>query len=117
MGLGSSWLCKGRRVDSRQVCQATPTNRGSRDEGRCFIANEHLLAEAEATAIKRVVAFQPTQYLIEQQFSKAGLARRRGTSRSPLDRLLDPDNASVTLVALERAAKTLGQRIRIQLAD
>jgi antitoxin HicB len=39
-----------------------------------------------------------------------------GTSRSALDRLLDPDNAPVTLLNLERAAKALGQRIRIELA-
>ena len=64
----------------------------------------------------RVVAFQLQQRMTEQQLTKAELARRMGTSRSALDRLLDPDNASVTLLTLERAAKALGQRIRIELA-
>jgi predicted XRE-type DNA-binding protein len=81
-----------------------------------FLATEDLLAEAEATAIKRVIAFQLKQRMTEQQLSKAELARRMGTSRSALDRLLDPDNASVTLLTLERAAKALGKRIRIELA-
>jgi predicted XRE-type DNA-binding protein len=81
-----------------------------------FLAEEDLLAEAEAVAIKRVVAFQLRQRMTEQQLTKAELARRMGTSRSALDRLLDPDNASVTLLTLERAAKALGQRIRIELA-
>jgi predicted XRE-type DNA-binding protein len=79
-----------------------------------FLAEEDLLAEA--VAIKRVVAFQLRQRMTEQQLTKAELARRMGTSRSALDRLLDPDNASVTLLTLERAAKALGQRIRIELA-
>lgn len=81
-----------------------------------FLAEEELHAEAEAIAIKRVVAFQLQQRMTEQQLTKAELARRMGTSRSALDRLLDPDNASVTLLTLERAAKALGQRIRIELA-
>ena len=81
-----------------------------------FLAEEELHAETEAIAIKRVVAFQLQQRMTEQQLTKAELARRMGTSRSALDRLLDPDNASVTLLTLERAAKALGQRIRIELA-
>lgn len=67
-------------------------------------------------AIKRVIAFQLQQKMADQQLSKTELARRMGTSRSALERLLDPDNASVTLLTLERAAKALGQRIRIELA-
>jgi antitoxin HicB len=67
-------------------------------------------------AVKRLVAFQLQQCMTEQKLTKAELARRMGTSRSALDRLLDPDNASVTLLNLERAAKALGQRIRIELA-
>jgi len=77
-----------------------------------FLADEGLLAESEAIAIKRVVAFQ----LQQQQLTRAELARRMGASRGALDRLLDPDNPSVTLLTLERAAKALGQRIRIELA-
>jgi antitoxin HicB len=81
-----------------------------------FLAEEQLLAESEAIAIKRVIAFQLEREMVQQQLTKAELARRMGTSRSALDRLLDPDNASVTLLTLEKAAKALGQHIRIELA-
>jgi antitoxin HicB len=80
-----------------------------------LLAEEDLLAEEEAMAVKRLVAFQLQQRMTEQNLTKAELIRRMGTSRSALDRLLDPDNASVTLLTLERAAKALGQRIRIEL--
>lgn len=81
-----------------------------------FLADEGLLAESEAIAIKRVVAFQLQQHMQQQQLTRAELARRMGASRGALDRLLDPDNPSVTLLTLERAAKALGQRIRIEVA-
>lgn len=81
-----------------------------------FLDEESLLAETEAVAIKRVIAFRLEQAMEQQSLSKAELARRMGTSRSALDRLLDPDNPSVTLLTLEKAAKALGQRIRIELA-
>jgi antitoxin HicB len=81
-----------------------------------LLGDEGLLAEAQAIAIKRVIAFQFEQAMQQQHLSKAELARRMGTSRSALDRLLDPDNPSVTLLTLEKAAQALGQRIRIELA-
>jgi len=81
-----------------------------------LLDDEGLLAEAQAIAIKRVIAFQFEQAMQQQHLSKAELARRMGTSRSALDRLLDPDNPSVTLLTLEKAAQALGQRIHIELA-
>ena len=81
-----------------------------------FLDDEGLLAETEAVAIKRVIALRLEQAMQQQGLSRAALARRMGTSRSALDRLLDPDNPSVTLLTLEKAAKALGQRIRIELA-
>jgi len=56
------------------------------------------------------------QLMVEQNITKKELARRMGTSRSALERLLDPDNPSVTLLTLERAAKALGKRITVELA-
>ncbi len=81
-----------------------------------FLEQEGLLAESEAIAVKRVIAFQLGELMQAQKLSKSQLARRMGTSRSSLERLLDPDNASVTLLTLERAAKALGTRIKIELA-
>ncbi len=81
-----------------------------------FLEEEGILAEAEAVAVKRVIAFQLREKMEEQKLTKTQLAKRMGTSRSSLERLLDPDNTSVTLLTLERAAKALGKRIRIELA-
>ena len=75
-----------------------------------------LLAETEAVAAKRVIALQLRELMKKQKLTKVQLAKRMGTSRSALERLLAPDNTSVTLLTLERAAKALGKRIRIELA-
>lgn len=81
-----------------------------------FLNQEGVLAEAEAIAVKRIIAFQLEELMKEQKLTKTQLAKRMKTSRASLDRLLDPDNASVTLLTLERAAKALGRRIRVELA-
>ena len=78
-----------------------------------FLEEEGLLAEVEATAIKRVIAFQIDELMKEQSLSKAAMAKRMKTSRSSIDRLLDPKNESVTLQTLERAALVLGKRLQI----
>ncbi len=79
-----------------------------------FLEDEGLLAETEAVAVKRVVAFQITQLMEEANLTKTAMARRMETSRASLDRLLDPSNESVTLQTLERAAIVLGKRLRIE---
>jgi antitoxin HicB len=81
-----------------------------------FLREEGLLADAEAVAIKRVVALQLAAMMKKKRISKAEMARRMKTSRSALDRLLDPQNASVTLQTLERAAQALGKRLRVEFA-
>jgi phage-related protein/DNA-binding Xre family transcriptional regulator len=81
-----------------------------------FLEEEGVLAEAEAIAVKRVLAFQLEELMKAQKLNKTQLARRMKTSRSALERLLDPDNPSVTLLTLERAARALGKNIRIELA-
>lgn len=81
-----------------------------------FLAEEGILAESEATAIKRVIAYQLNNRMMAEGLSKMEMARRMGTSRASLDRLLDPDNVSVTLLTLERAAKALGQKLIFRLA-
>ena len=78
-----------------------------------FLQQEGLLAEVEATAIKRVIAIQITALMKEHHLSKTAMAKRMQTSRSAIDRLLDPKNESVTLLTLERAALVLGKRLQI----
>ena len=80
-----------------------------------FLEEEGLLAEAEAVAIKRVIAFQIEQLMEQQQLTKSEMAERMATSRASLNRLLDPSNPSVTLQTLERAAAALGKRLRLEL--
>ena len=62
-----------------------------------FLQEEGLLAEAEATAVKRVLAHQIEKEMAARNLTKRALAGKMQTSRSSLDRLLDPKNASVTL--------------------
>lgn len=81
-----------------------------------FLQEEGILAEAGALAVKRTIANQIEQLMAEQDITKKELAKRMGTSRSALERLLDPDNPSVTLLTLERAAKALGKRITVEMA-
>jgi antitoxin HicB len=80
-----------------------------------FLDEEGRLAEAEAVAAKRVLAFQIAQLMEEQQLSKAEMARRMSTSRAAVDRLLDYDSESATLVTLEKAAAALGRRLHVAL--
>jgi antitoxin HicB len=80
-----------------------------------FLVEEGLLAEAEAVAWKRVVAYQISQLMREQNMTKAEMARRMETSRAAVDRLLDPQNESATLITLEKAALVLGKRLQVAL--
>ena len=81
-----------------------------------FLEEEGILAKTEAVAIKRVIAFQVEQMMLEQNLSKTEMSRRMKTSRAALDRLLDPANQAVTLQTLDRAARALGKRLQISLA-
>ena len=78
-----------------------------------FLEEEGLLAEVEANAIKRVISYQIAELMKKHNLSKTAMAKRMDTSRSAIDRLLDPQNESVTLQTLERAAIVLGKRLQI----
>jgi antitoxin HicB len=80
-----------------------------------FLAEEGLLEEAEAVAVKRVLAYQINELMKTQNITKAEMARRMKTSRAALDRLLDPENRSVTLHTMDKAARSLGKRLRLTL--
>jgi len=80
-----------------------------------FLTEEGLLEETTAIADKRVLAFQIRQAMKEQRLSKAAMARRMNTSRSAVNRMLDPDFPSVTLLTLERAAKALDKKLYVEL--
>lgn len=80
-----------------------------------FLEEEGILAEVEATAIKRVIAYQIQQEMVRHNLTKTDLAAKMKTSRASLNRLLDPNNGSVTLQTLERAALAVGKRLRVEI--
>lgn len=82
-----------------------------------FLQEEGIYDEVTDTAIKRVLAWQLKQEMEAQKVSKAALARRMKTSRSSVDRLLDPRNNAATLACIDRAAKALGKSVRLELVD
>jgi antitoxin HicB len=82
-----------------------------------FLREENCLEEARAIAIKRVLAWQIEQAMQAQQLTKTEMARRMHTSRSQLDRLLDPNNDKVLLQTMQRAAAAIGKQLNFELVD
>ena len=82
-----------------------------------FLREENCLEEARAIAIKRVLAWQIEQAMHAQQLTKTEMARRMHTSRSQLDRLLDPNNDKVLLQTVQRAAAAIGKQLNVELID
>ena len=80
-----------------------------------FLKEDGIYEEVTARAIKRVIARQLEALMQENKITKTQLAKRMQTSRAQLDRLLDPENESVTLGTLTRAAHAVGRRLRLDL--
>jgi antitoxin HicB len=81
-----------------------------------FLRKEGILEEAHEAAIKRVIAYQIEKAMKEQNISKSDMAKKMKTSRCQLDRLLDPENESVTLLTMKKAANAIGRTIKIELS-
>lgn len=82
-----------------------------------FLAEEAILEESTAVAIKRVIAWQIAQEMQAQHLTKTALAKKMHTSRAALNRLLDENDASLTLTTLAGAAAALGKKIDLRLAE
>ena len=82
-----------------------------------FLEEEGIREEVEAVAIKRVLAWQLLEEMRQQKMTKQAMARELHTSRSQLDRLLEPNNVSVSLDTMSRAAQALGKRLVIGIRD
>ena len=82
-----------------------------------FLEQEGIREEVEAVAIKRVLAWQLERAMRKQQKTKRAMAKQLHTSRSQLDRLLDPRNVSVRLDTITRAARALGKRVIVRVAE
>lgn len=81
-----------------------------------FLKQDGLLADCEAGALQRVVAWQLEQEMKRRKISRAKLATRMKTSRGNVDCLFARDESSVTLQFLEQAALALGRKLKIELA-
>lgn len=80
-----------------------------------FLKEQGIYEEVTENAMKRVLAFRLAEIMKEQNITKAEMAKRLDTSRSQLDRLLDPENDGVTLGALSRAVNALGYSLKFEL--
>ena len=80
-----------------------------------FLKEEGILSEVDAIAVKRVIAWTLTQAMKDQHIRKKDFASEIGTSRSQLDRLLNPENPNVQLPTITKAARRLGFRLKVEL--
>jgi antitoxin HicB len=80
-----------------------------------FLKDEGIYEEVELAATKKAIAFKLQQLMKEKHISKMALANKMRTSRSSLDRLLDPDNTSITLQSIGKAASVLGKTVVVDL--
>jgi len=80
-----------------------------------FLKEEGIFEETNDIAIKRVIAYQLEQAMSAQNITKTKMAQMMNTSRAVIDRLLNPDNSSLTLATLESATRVLGKRLNISI--
>jgi antitoxin HicB len=80
-----------------------------------FLKDEGLDQEASAVAIKRVLAWQLENAMAKEGVTKNEMAKRMRTSRSQLERILDPDNDKIQLDTVFKAARVLGRELRLEL--
>lgn len=81
-----------------------------------FLREQGTYEEATERALKRVLAFQLEQAMRVQHITKKEMAERLETSRSQLDRLLNPDSdTGISLSMLARAAHAVGRTLKVDL--
>jgi hypothetical protein len=82
-----------------------------------FLTEQGLLSSVDEAAVKEVIAWQVAQAMRQSGLTKTAMAEAMQTSRTQLNRLLDPNNTGVALHTLYRAAAVLGKRLKIELTD
>ena len=88
-------------------------DRGS--DSRDYLEEDGILEEVEGRALKRAIAMQLANLIAQKSLSKSDMALRMKTSRAAVNRVLDVERPSMTLTTLEKAARALGQRIKVEL--
>lgn len=81
-----------------------------------YLAEEDMLEEATAIAVKRIISWQIEQEMKAQNLTKTAMAKKMHTSRAALNRLLDETDTSLTLTILASAAAALGKKVRLELS-
>ncbi len=81
-----------------------------------FLDEQGIREEVDQMAVKRVLAYQIQSLMKENNLSKTDMASRLNTSRAALNRLLDPENESVTLQTMNRAARVLGKQLHLSIS-
>jgi hypothetical protein len=81
-----------------------------------FLTEEGILEEVSARAQKRLLALQIEDIMAASNLTKSEIAAKMNTSRSQLDRLLDPDNTFITVDSLDRLARAVGKQLKIEFA-
>jgi antitoxin HicB len=80
-----------------------------------LLEEEGVLAEFQAKAIKEVIAWQLAEAMKDRKISKTALAALMKTSRTQINRVLDPSDGNVTIETLQRAAALVGRRVQLEL--
>ena len=80
-----------------------------------FLKEEGIQEEVETVAIKRVVSYQLKKAMKKLHMTKTRMAQKMHTSRSAVERLFDPENESITLQTLNKAASALGKKLKVEL--
>lgn len=91
------------------------TNKNIGSDFDDFLSEQGIREEVEATAIKRVITFQLQNEMKKKHITKTIMAKKMHTSRSAIDRLFNPENDSLTLVTLNKAAHALGKKLEVHL--
>lgn len=80
-----------------------------------FLEEEGIRGEVETIALKKVIAWQFRKEMKKLHITKTMMAKKMHTSRSAIDRLFDPENESMTLQTLNKAATALGKKLKVVL--
>ena len=82
---------------------------------RDFLQEDGILEEVEAAALKRALALKVADLMEKSDLTRTTMAVQMRTSRAAINRILDPENTSVTLTTLSKVAKSLGRKLKIDL--
>ena len=91
------------------------TNRHKGSSIDDLLKDEGVFEEFQARAVKEVIAWQLGQAMKERKLSKRRLALMMHTSRTQIDRMLDPNDGNVTIETLQRAAAIVGRKVQVEL--